>query len=696
MYNEEIRGHGSEERIQNMKKFSAILLAVLMLLALVPCSALAKTMNEAEVERAKLALLDSVWDSLEEVENEAIAAGAESAELVYAVYNAAINDPRVDAGSMRDVSTRGFCFNVDGMCCIYNYVSRHVDHISAVDDDILASASEAAAKVVNTKNGPVTPNVLLIGPYYGHDSSFTAQYRNEAQSIANVTGGTYTLIQSTSATGPAIASAIPNAGVVIYDSHGTAMNGTTYLCLTTNAGLTSTDFSNGWAYNGGSSDAGIDGRYIQNHITAPLAHCIIWMAICEGMKLSGHGVTGYALLEAGAGVVYGYSQSVTFSGDYIYEATFWNQIKNDATVAEAFDVMTSTHGDDDPYGDAYPIVMSDDDPFPANPDSHQTVYSDWTLFGGNPIDATGLSFAESSYGLAPTFELALQPIVTPGDANNYSKTWTTSDPSVATVSNKGVVTGVSAGTATITYTIASTQYSLTQYSYSASVQINVSNEYLPAEVMYVPVSELVPGETYLIGYSFGSNHMIMGNEYQNAANSRNLNTVSISLGQIAGKTCVVSDVDAGQEWVWNADGTVKNVENDQYLNLNGNYLSMGATGVQWTYTPAENGSTGTVMNNANNYFKYLGVSNNYSYFGVFMAEYQITLYRKLVRGASGLAGDADGNGTVNANDALMLMRYAMGLTVISDAQLAYCDLNGDGTVNANDALILMRQVMGLA
>ena len=280
-----------------MKKFSAILLAALLLLAVIPCAALARTVGEAEAERAKLALLDAVWDSLEEVENEAIEAGAENEELVYAVYNAALNDPRVDAGSMRDVSSRGFCFTVDGMCCIYNYVSRHVDHVSAVNEDVLDAASEAAAKVVNTKNGPVTPNVLLIGPYYGHDSSFTNQYRNEAQSIANNTGGTYTLIQSTNATGPAIAAAMPNAGVVIYDSHGTAMNGTSYLCLTTNSGLTSTDYSNGWAYNGGSSDAGIDGRYIQNHISSSLSNPFVWMAICEGMKKEGKGTTGTALLS---------------------------------------------------------------------------------------------------------------------------------------------------------------------------------------------------------------------------------------------------------------------------------------------------------------------------------------------------------------------------------------------------------------
>ncbi|MBO4848999.1 MAG: Ig-like domain-containing protein [Clostridia bacterium] len=682
------------------KRLLGIALALLMVLAVIPTASLAKSYIESQQESAKLALLDSVWDFLEEVENEAIEAGAESAELVYAVYNAAINDPRVDAGSMRDVSNRGFCFNVDGMCCIYNYVSRHVKHVSAINEEVIASASEAAAKTLNTKNGPVSANVLLIGPYYGHDGSFTNQYRNEAQSIANATGGTYTLIQSTSATGPAIAAAMPGAGVVIYDSHGTAMNGTSYLCLTTNSGLTSTDFSNGWAYNGGSSDAGIDGRYIQNHISAPLSHCLIWMAICEGMKLSGHGVTGYALLDAGAGCVYGYSQSVTFAGDYVIEALFWNKMKNeDYTVAEAFAYMVSNGCSSDgsePHGNAFPIVMSADDPFPANPDSAQTVYCDWTLFGGTPIDPEGVTFAQESYNLAPTFQLRLQPIVNPDGANNFSKEWTSSDPSVATVDNKGLVTGVRAGTTTITYTIASTVYSEGEYTYSASVQINVSNAYLPMEVMYVPVDTFVPGETYLIGYVSGGRKLIMGNEYYDTNNNRTLKPVQVTFDTVAGVTCITTGVDENQEWVFSTDGTVKNGANNLYLNLTGNYLTMGSTPVHWSYTPTEGATTGMLINDANSTFKYLGINNSATYFSVFFSSTEIQLFRKLVRSAeTPAAGDIDGNGSVTSSDALLLLRYTMGLAALTPEQLALADIDGNGTINSADALAILRMTMAL-
>lgn len=57
-----------------------------------------------------------------------------------------------------------------------------------------------------------------------------------------------------------------------------------------------------------------------------------------------------------------------------------------------------------------------------------------------------------------------------------------------------------------------------------------------------------------------------------------------------------------------------------------------------------------------------------------------------------LAGDADGNGVVNANDALLVLRYSLGiLNEISSA----CDVNGDGVVNANDALFILRAALGI-
>lgn len=58
-----------------------------------------------------------------------------------------------------------------------------------------------------------------------------------------------------------------------------------------------------------------------------------------------------------------------------------------------------------------------------------------------------------------------------------------------------------------------------------------------------------------------------------------------------------------------------------------------------------------------------------------------------------LLGDADGNGELNAADALAILRMSMGLVPMGD--LAVVDIDGSGTVTASDALTLLRQVMGL-
>lgn len=58
-------------------------------------------------------------------------------------------------------------------------------------------------------------------------------------------------------------------------------------------------------------------------------------------------------------------------------------------------------------------------------------------------------------------------------------------------------------------------------------------------------------------------------------------------------------------------------------------------------------------------------------------------------------GDVDGNGTVNAADAVMVLRSDAGLTTLTAEQTAAADINGDGTVNASDAVQILRFDAGL-
>ena len=439
------------------RKFLALALALIMAFAMIPVASLAENVDGLVNEAAAMRKLDNAWAALDAAEADALAQGMSRTEVINAVYNAALNLNTVDKDSFSDFTKDGFYFTVDGMYCAYNYRLRNeLGKVTEPANDgiftIKGSGSNAAMKDAES------PNVLLLGPYYGYDSNFDDSYKNATQPIAEATGGDWELIQGHAATGPAIVEAFPDYGSVFVDSHGTASGSSTYICLTTNEGITQEDYNNGWAVRSGSA-AYIDGRYIQHHLNgAHISNPFVWLGICEGMKLSGHGVTANALVEAGCGAVYGYSQSVTFVADLtMYLPSFTGSLMEGATIADAFQTMKDEYGVPDPRGDAYPIIVSPVDPYPANPDSEQTVYCEWTLFGNaEPVDITGFSLDTENVEIYVGKSAAVMFNRVPDNANNYEIVWTSSNESVATVTGnkrRATVTGISAGTATITCTV---------------------------------------------------------------------------------------------------------------------------------------------------------------------------------------------------------------------------------------------------
>ena len=72
---------------------------------------------------------------------------------------------------------------------------------------------------------------------------------------------------------------------------------------------------------------------------------------------------------------------------------------------------------------------------------------------GDPVAVTGVSVSPTTGSIAyGESTLTIKATVTPSNATNKAVVWTSSNENVATVSAKGVVTAVSAGTATITAT----------------------------------------------------------------------------------------------------------------------------------------------------------------------------------------------------------------------------------------------------
>lgn len=655
-----------------IKRMICVLLAVALLVMTMPVG-LAKGMVDSAQEKAKLGLLDKVWNELDEVESEYLDSGADKGEVAAAVYQAAVSNRLVDAGSVSTIRNNGFTFRVSGMLCNYNYENRNTVHESAVDSDLIADITEA----FGTRNGAEKLNVLLIGPFYGQDANFTNQYPNEAASIAEATGGSCTILSTSNATGPNIAAAMPDAGIVLMDSHGA--DG--YLALTTNEGITSEDYQNGWASSSGSNSAYIDGRYIEHHVTRELPNSIVWMAFCEGMIKSNHGETGAALIRAGAGCVYGYSQAVTFGGEYRYETHFWNNMKyNDTTVAEAFNAMTADLGNWDPLmssssGSAFPVIMSPVDPYPSNPDSHQTVRCDWKLFGAevDPVELESYSLAPSDIDIYIGTSSAVRFDRVPENANNYDLVWHSENENVATViGNDNVVRIMGAA-------IGSTRV-------YCDVLVNgstVGRAYCGVNIIPLPpISEALNVEGGSLSFTSTSNPwqtvLIEGRLAAKSGNkgvNNSTSTLKLVLEMEAGETLTF-------DW---------KVSSENYDKL-GFYANNQLQGSQISGAPDWETIVFTARNSGTYTFEWrykkdasvhalddCGYVDNVIYSGDALPV---------------LLGDADCSGTVDSIDALLILRYSMGIET-SLPSLDNADVTGDGVIDSIDALTVLRSALGI-
>ena len=60
-----------------------------------------------------------------------------------------------------------------------------------------------------------------------------------------------------------------------------------------------------------------------------------------------------------------------------------------------------------------------------------------------------------------------------------------------------------------------------------------------------------------------------------------------------------------------------------------------------------------------------------------------------------ITGDLNGDGTVSSADAVLLARYLVDLTDLTEQQLLAADVNHDGSVSSADAVLLARFLVGV-
>ncbi|MDE6523115.1 MAG: Ig-like domain-containing protein, partial [Muribaculaceae bacterium] len=105
------------------------------------------------------------------------------------------------------------------------------------------------------------------------------------------------------------------------------------------------------------------------------------------------------------------------------------------------------------------------------------------------IEVTGITLSNTNLSLTEGETATLTATIAPENATDKSVTWTSSDASIATVSDKGVVTAVKTGTATITATSANGK--------TATCTVTVAANIISVESISISESELslTEGET---------------------------------------------------------------------------------------------------------------------------------------------------------------------------------------------------------
>lgn len=394
-----------------MKRWIAFLLTLVMILTLLP-SAMAATPETPEADVwQEITLLEDQISAFRRVSSQETRQAA-FCEIVGQLIEIVKASDSYVPGSLERHGDFFFWDTVDGQGMGYSPRLRaEIRETANPDADPEAYAGTETVSFSARGGSPGSLIVSAFQPYIGIDTSFTAQYENECNSIAQALGGTGITYKTTNATIDNIAQAIEDSAVVIFDSHGdtdyasgydyTSRANTSYLCLQSGVGITAEDQvtvtgpygSYKHAYYGGSYGSMqyymVDGTAISNHMTGTSPNGLLWMAICLGMATDGMHA---ALRAKGVEVAYGYSQSVTFSGDYAWEAKFWQKMKAGDYVKDAIAYMKQQVGIKDPYTSsypAYPIVVSSEDPYPGhgNVDKKQDVYSTWTLFPQFEINA---------------------------------------------------------------------------------------------------------------------------------------------------------------------------------------------------------------------------------------------------------------------------------------------------------------------
>lgn len=286
------------------------------------------------------------------------------------------------------------------------------------------------------------------------------------------------------------------------------------------------------------------------------------------------------------------------------------------------------------------------------------------------LDKTGL---EIYYGGTDTINF----VRTPENANNYELVWTSSDENIATVTGNNRKATVTAGNTTGDATIICTVY--VDGEVFGSCEANVSVDYDPelAEALNVEGGHLIFSTTNpypFVPVSDGDRYYVESTN-QNISDSSSVLATTIVMSE--GDT-LSFDYQVGSETDYDFFRFTVNGEE---------VFSDSGTNKPWlsySYTAPADGSYTFIWR----FDKDPYTEEDFD---------GVRIDNVAFRSSAGpLMGDINGNGVIETSDAIILMRYCMGLISLTDEQLAIADMNGDGAIRINDSVLICRTALHIS
>lgn len=424
---------------QLCKRLTALLLALVLLAALLPTAAFSAERDEAEQTRS------DTWEAILAYENAHLRKTRNGKQRTAADYAALSGEIAKIVEASEDYKEGTCTYDPDSDNAMFFWEDRdgmpqgYSPALRAKMENGRAAETDSEPEPVRASRPdlrgglPSASNIYVLNPWGGIrlDKNSKYEYIQMGIKLAAATGGTCYSILQQDVTVDMIARCIEYGAAVLINTDGLTdyesykdytyidkpyyyvadyVTGAhdSYITLTSADGITEADCQP--VYSGGSTyyrcfyfdtnydvrGYGVDGQVIANHMVQNAPHNMVWLGSSLSMATDG---LFRPLRQKGVEVVYGYSESITFSGDGTYRYNFWSDMLEGETVGSAITNVKNTYCEWDPdyswysslakarkYYAAFPIVVSSEDAYPGKRtssrygvDGPQTVRSTWKL-----------------------------------------------------------------------------------------------------------------------------------------------------------------------------------------------------------------------------------------------------------------------------------------------------------------------------